>query len=90
MYWLLFKREEDVADRAGRHLQVMNTFLCGFIWSYIHIIARLYMNEITNINETTSQNPSVQLLSLDDYRRQSISDLNEFLIGLILPEECIN
>ena len=48
------------------------------------------MNEKTNLTETTSQDPSDQFLSLDEYENQLVTDLNQILIGLILPEECIN
>ena len=51
-------------------------------------MSRLYQKEN---NESESSCPlSTQLLPLKDYQRQSIEDLNVLIIGLILPQECIN
>ena len=71
--------------------------LCGSIWSYVHIITRLYIKESssapndddigTNINANQSQ--SFQLSPLDEYYSQYISNLNGVVVGLILPSECI-
>ena len=95
---LAFVQERGRAGRwQGASSLTDEYIVCGSLWSYILIVSRLYRKDDgpkSAANETvlscSSGLQSTQLLPLKDFQRQSIEDLNVLIIGLILPQECIN
>ena len=83
-----------LVDRGGANPSSDEYVLCGSLWLYILIITRTYskcdilLDEIQT--DVGGNSASEDLLPINKYRSRIVEDLNEYIIGLILPNECMN